>query len=110
MALLKPTYCGHMNTILEFITNHPIATFFIVFVGPIFMWEAYQHRVRPLFIPKAEINRIVDGLIEKYGPDAEQHAYIEEDAEWRRSHTYKRGIWRRVRRELQRRYRAGEWE
>jgi len=91
-----------MNTILEFITSHPIATYFIAFVGPIFTWEVYQLRIRPLLIPKAEVNRMVEDIIEKYGPDAERFAYIIEHAEWRRSYTYKRGIWRRVRRELQR--------
>ncbi|MFK5979720.1 MAG: hypothetical protein QM488_12630 [Rhizobiaceae bacterium] len=99
-----------MNTILDFITNHPIATFFIAFVGSILAWEIYQLGIRPLFIPKSVINQMVDELIEKYGPEAEHHAFINEDAEWRRSHTYRRGIWRRVRRELQRRYRNGEWE
>lgn len=110
MALLKPTYCGHMNTILEFITNHPIATLFIAFVGSVFAWETYQLKIRPMLIPKAEINRMVDELMEKYGSDAEHHARINEDAEWRRTYTYQSGIWRRVRRELQRRYQNGGWE
>jgi len=59
---------------------------------------------------KAEIKRMVDDLIEKHGPGAEHRACINEHAEWRDSHAYKQGFWRRVRRELQRRHRAGEWE
>jgi len=60
-----------MHIILAFINHHPIATCFIAFVGPIFAWEVYQHRFRPLLIPKAQINRMIDDLIEKYGPSAE---------------------------------------
>jgi hypothetical protein len=53
---------------------------------------------------------MVDDLIKKYGPDAEHHAYLEEDRAMRKTDTYQRGVWKCVRKELQRRYYAGEWE
>ena len=78
--------------------------------GVIGLVEFWSFRIRPLSIPKAEINAIVDDLIEKHGPRAEEIAFIEEDRAWRYTDTYEQGKWRRVRRELWRRYKAGEWE
>jgi len=80
---------------------------FLLFVFGSHEWE---FRVKPLRIPKEEINAIADELIEKHGPDAEKFAYIEEDAAWRRSNTFEQGKWRRVCKELWRRHKAGEWE
>ena len=59
---------------------------------------------------KAKINAIVDDLIARHGPDAEDWARGYEEEQWCRSNTYEQGKWRRVRRELWRRYHAGEWE
>ncbi|MGO4451069.1 hypothetical protein AB4Y96_19305 [Phyllobacterium sp. TAF24] len=46
---------------------------------------------------------MVDQLIAEHGPRAAYRAYIEEDRAWRHCDTVQQGIWRRVRRELQRR-------
>ena len=87
----------------------PILVLLVLVVG-IGLWHTWDFRIRPLFIPKVEINAIVDDLIAKHGPRAEEMAYIEEDRAWRYSDTFEQGKWRRVRRELWRRYDAGEWE
>ena len=79
----------------------------IVAVG---LWHAWEFRLKPLAIPKAKINAIVDDLIARHGPDAEDWARGYEEEQWYRSDTYEQGKWRRVRRELWRRYHAGEWE
>ncbi|WP_404401855.1 hypothetical protein [Pelagibacterium halotolerans] len=50
----------------------------------------------------------MDELIAKHGPRAEEMAYAEEDRAWRYSDIYEQGKWRRVRRELWRRHKAGE--
>lgn len=100
----------HMDAITNFITAYPVAVAFGAFVGMIFAWAILQQFIRPMLIPKTEINNMADELFQKHGPEAEYHAHIEEDRAWRYSDTYEQGKWRRVRRELWRRYRAGEWE
>lgn len=84
--------------------------FFGLFVLAIAGWEVWQFRIRPMLIPKAKIDAMVDALIVRYGPDAEQMTYGEEERAWRYSDSYKQGVLRRVRRELWRRHKAGEWE
>lgn len=111
MAVLKPTYCGYsMQVILEFIRVHPEALTLVLIIGGVVVWHAWEFRLRPLAIPKVEINAIVDELITKHGPDAEDWARGYEEEAWNRSNTFEQGKWRRVRRELWRRYREGEWE
>jgi len=83
---------------------------FGIFVLAIAGWEVWQFRICPMLIPKAKINEMADALIAKYGPDAEKMTYAEEDRAWRYSEMVKQGILRRVRRELWRRYEAGELE
>lgn len=63
-----------------------------------------------MLIPKAKIDAMADALIARYGPRAEEMTYLEEDRAWRYSETVKQGVLRRVRRELWRRHRYGEWE
>ena len=92
-----------------FIDYLPLVVF-IAMIAAVGLWHAWEFRLKPLAIPKAKINAIVDDLIALHGPDAEEMAYIEEDRAWRYSDTYEQGKWRRVRRELWRRYHAGEWE
>lgn len=99
-----------MEGVLEFIRSYPAVPALAVLVGGVVVWHAWDFRLRPLFIPRAEINAIVDEFIAKHGPDAEEKAYAEEDRAWRYSNTFEQGKWRRVRRELWRRYDAGEWE
>jgi hypothetical protein len=86
---------------------------FIIFAalfGAVGVWQLWRFRLKPLFIPKADIDRMVDALIAEHGERAEDVAMMEEDRAWRYSDTLKQGIWRRVRRELWRRYEAGDWE
>ena len=99
-----------MQAILDFLRTYPAVPVFAVLIGGVAIWQAWDFRLRPLFIPKAEINAMVDELIAKYGRRAEEMAYTEEDRAWRYSNTYEQGKWHRVRRELWRRYEAGEWE
>jgi hypothetical protein len=86
--------------------------FFVIAVlfGAVGLWQLWRFRLKPLFIPKADIDRMVDALIAEHGSRAEEMAFMEEDRAWRYSDTLKQGIWRRVRLELQRRHEAGEWE
>lgn len=87
----------------------PIILIAVLF-GLVGLWQLWRFRLKPLFIPKADIDRMVDALIAEHGERAEDVAMMEEDRAWRYSDTLKQGIWRRVRRELWRRYDAGEWE
>lgn len=95
---------------VQFFIDYLPLVVFIAMIVAVGLWHAWDFRIRPLLIPKAKINAVVDGLIAQHGPRAEEVAYIEEDRAWRYSDTYEQGKWRRVRRELWRRYHAGEWE
>ena len=99
-----------MQAVLDFVRSYPAVPALVLLIGGVVVWHAWEFRLKPFAIPKAEINAIVDELITKYGPRAEEMAYTEEDRAWRYSDTYEQGRWRRVRRELWRRYEAGEWE
>ena len=63
------------------------------------LWELC---VRPRLLPEHEVRSAVDRLIAEHGPRADDQAFIEEDAAWRRSDTVSCGTWRRIRRELRR--------
>lgn len=73
------------------------------FVLTAFLWVEWRGYIRPMFIPRAEIERMADELVEKHGERAEEMAFIEEDRAWRYSQTFEQGKWRRVRKELERR-------
>lgn len=73
------------------------------FVLTVFLWMVWQGRVRPMFIPRADIERIASELIERYGDRAEEMALMEEDRAWRYSQAHDQGKWRRVNKELRRR-------
>ena len=60
----------------------------------------YEGTIRPMLISHTDILLIADNLVRQYGDRAEEIAFIEEDAAWRRSKTFEQGKWRRVRREL----------
>lgn len=94
----------------QFLSNYLPLVVFVSMIAAVAIWHEWEFRLRPLFIPKADINATVDDLIVKHGPRAEEMAYAEEDRAWRYSNTYEQGKWRRVRRELWRRYEAGEWD
>lgn len=74
------------------------------------LWHTWELSIRPRLIPVGEIMALADELIAKHGPRAEEMAFIEEDRAWRYSEAFQQGKWHRVRRELWRRYEAGEWE
>lgn len=79
---------------------------FLVFgalVLAIFLWMEWQGCIRPMFIPRAEIEHLADELIDKHGECAEEFAAMEEDRAWRYSQNFEQGKWRRVRKELERR-------
>jgi len=99
-----------MREVIDFLISHPVISTLVLIFGAIGLVEFWAFRIRPLFIPKVEIDSVVDELIARHGPRAEEIAYINEDRAWRYSDTFEQGKWRRVRRELWRRYEAGEWE
>jgi hypothetical protein len=70
-------------------------------------WELIDGLIRPALIPRAEIERAADDLLQRYPDDPEAAAFREEHAAWYRSDSYERGRWRRVRKEIQRRLRGG---
>lgn len=74
------------------------------------LWHTWDLSIRPRLIPVRDIKAAADDLVAKYGPRAEEIAFIEEDRAWRYSETFEQGRWHRVRRELWRRYEAGDWE
>ena len=69
---------------------------FGAFVLAVLLWVEWQGRIRPLFIPRSEIERLADELVTAYGDRAEELAAIEEDRAWRYSQNFERGKWRRV--------------
>jgi hypothetical protein len=66
-------------------------------IAGVFLYAAYDHQVRPLFIPKAEIERLARELIAKYPDNPEQAAFNEEYSAWRNSNGFDQGKWKRVR-------------
>lgn len=94
-----------MNIFLETASTYIASEYtpyvlFGIFVAFAVVWEWFQSRIRPLFVPKAEIKQMADDLGEKHGDDAERIAFIEEDRAMRYTDTYKQGVWKRVRKEL----------
>lgn len=73
------------------------------FAGAVFLSVEWQGRVRPLLIPRTEIEKLASELIGKHGERAEEVAFIEEDRAWRYSQNFEQGKWRRVRKLLERR-------
>lgn len=92
-----------------FLGDDAVAMLLALIVSSVVLWEIWRHHIWPLLIPKAEIERLADELTARYGPRAEQMAYVEEDRAWRYCDPFEEGKWRRVRHELWRRYDAGEW-
>jgi hypothetical protein len=97
-----------MNLMVEFVLAQPVAACYVVFVAGVVSWAQWEGVIRPGLISKAEIDRIADDMITRYGPRAEEMAFVEEDRAWRHSETYEQGKWRRVRRELWRCDKVGE--
>jgi hypothetical protein len=73
----------------------------VVCTAPIwgtFIWFLNELYIRPLLIPKAEIERLADALRRNYPTDPAEAAFTEEQNAWYRSDTFEQGKWRRVRR------------
>lgn len=98
-----------MLSVLQSLLTHPAAVVLVLFLCGAVGMGVWEYHVQPLLIPKSEILAEVDVLIEKHGSRAEEFAFIEEDSAWRRSDAREQGKWRRVRRELWRRFECGEW-
>lgn len=74
------------------------------------LWSLWRLGIQPRLLPAAEIAALADEVIARYGQRAEEMAFAEEDHAWRTSQAAEQGKWHRVRRELWRRYRSGEWD
>lgn len=72
----------------------------IVCTAPIWgtlIWFLNELYIRPLLIPKAEIERLANELVRSHPADPAEAAFMEEQNAWYRSDTYEQGKWRRVR-------------
>jgi hypothetical protein len=49
------------------------------FGGAVFLSVEWQGRIRPMLIPRAEIEQLADELTDTHGERAEEMAFIEED-------------------------------
>ncbi len=76
---------------------------FAAFPLSILAWSVFQRRIRPLFIPRAEISRIADEMQARHGLRARQCARNEEYQAWLGGRSFEQGKWRRVGEELGRR-------
>ncbi|WP_173935157.1 hypothetical protein [Chelativorans sp. Marseille-P2723] len=94
----------------QVLIDHLAVAIVIVMIAAVAFWHVWAFYLKPLAIPKAEIDAIVDELIDRHGPDAEDWARSYEEEAWHRSDIVQQGRWRRIRRELWRRHRVGEWE
>jgi hypothetical protein len=60
------------------------------------LWELWENSVRPLPVPRAEIDALSAAMLVQHANRAEQMAFIEEDRAWRYSESFEQGKWRRV--------------
>lgn len=74
-----------------------------MFAAGVFFSMEWHGRIRPMLIPRAEIKRMADELVEQHNDRAEEFAAMEEDRAWRYSKNFEQGKWKRVRNELERR-------
>lgn len=99
-----------MQAVLDFIRAYPGLVALALLIAAVAVWHVWQFHLQPLRVPQAEIAAIADRLVAEHGPRAEEVAYSEEDGAWYDGNVLEQGKWRRVRRELWRRYERGEWE
>jgi hypothetical protein len=64
------------------------------------IWFLNELYIRPLLIPKAEIERLANELLRSHPADPAEAAFDEELNAWYRSETFAQGKWRRVKRLL----------
>jgi hypothetical protein len=68
-----------------------------------FAWHRWELSIKPRLVHRDKIKRIADELEARYGDEAEDAAFTEEDSAWRRSETFQQGLWHQMRLELYRR-------
>lgn len=66
------------------------------------IWFLNELYIRPLLIPKAEIERMADVLRLSHPANPAEAAFTEEQNAWYRGETYQQGKWRRIRKLLMR--------
>ena len=66
------------------------------------IWFVIELYIRPLLIPKADIERLANELRQSHPTDPVEPAYTEEQNAWYRGETYLQGKWRRIRKLLAR--------
>ena len=72
----------------------------IICTAPIWgtlIWFLNELYIRPLLIPKAEIERLAEVLKLSHPTDPAEAAFNEEQNAWHRSETFEQGKWRRIR-------------
>ncbi len=70
-------------------------------------WGVLEGSILPRLIPREEIERLADDLMEHDPWDPEEAALAEEHAAWCRSERYEQGKWHRIRKVVRRRLRSG---
>jgi hypothetical protein len=68
-------------------------------------WAVWDLRIRPLFIPATEIDRLADDLIARHPNNPARAAFNAEAEAWRRSDSFEIGRRRRVSRAVRRKLR-----
>jgi hypothetical protein len=66
------------------------------------LWEIWEGGIRPLFVPRKEIDVLSATMLARYADRAEEMAGIRENRAWLYSHSFARGKWRRVRKTIER--------
>lgn len=94
----------------QFLIDHLLFFIVIAMIAVVEIWHVWAFHLKPLAIPTAEIDAVVDELTERHGAEAEDWARGYEQEAWHVSDTVQQGRWHRVRRELWQRHKAGEWE
>src|SRR5262245_27816527 len=87
-----------MNSISELLNSYPEFAALALVAEATWAWEEWDFRIRPMFVSKAEIDRMADALLTCHGKRAAEVALIEVDSAWRRADSYRQGVWVRVRR------------
>jgi hypothetical protein len=66
------------------------------------LWELWEGSIRPLLVPRKEIDALSAAMLARHGDRAEEMAFVEEDRAWRYSESFEQGKWRRVRKGIER--------
>lgn len=71
------------------------------------IWTIFTSEIRPLLVPRAEIERLADEILNRFPADPVAAANGKEVDAWMRSDLFRMGLYRRVRLELARRQEGG---